>query len=746
MNHFLSLFLLLSWPISGLYILSIFSSSSQIDSAHLPFLPAIARLHPGRCLIHSLQAILSSILRLSSDRLESFSAAFLTLSDHRSLVLVIVRQCNMAPSSLLLSVGSLITSSLVSATALEARQSQTYQLAESWQGESFINDWNFFDGADPTNGYVTYVNQSFAKQSGLVKVTESGSFYMGVDYESTLNPNGAGRESVRIESKNYYTEGLYVIDIEHMPGSICGTWPAFWSVGKNWPNDGEIDIIEGVNLQKANKIVLHTSGSCDVSGSNDMTGTLSSSECGEASGTVGCVVKGTNGSSGDPFNESGGGVYAMEWTDTFIKIWFFPRSQIPASLASGNPDTSSFGTPMAHLQGSCDFAERFKAQKLIIDTTFCGDWAGNVFAESTCPMSDPSSPMQSCVNYVAQNPAAFKEAYWEINSIKIYQYGVSAASSAAVSQATASKVEGTRVSAQAANTATPTVPAPVETTTVPQPAQTNTVATSAADHATPSSAETTTVPAATGAPSVSATEGGDSELESTSTVYVTSTTTICPVAESSSAAAAGGKEDAPSNGTSGAEVAATSVAAAAPAAATSGHPGADAIANSAAATSTDAQSESATSRLTAGALSEIPTAPPEPVSQAVSTGSFDDSDTAQGDSEEQGSIASASIAPSTIPVPASSSAAALGGSSIASSFASSRLIPRPTGSSTAASATAIATWSPTAGESASGTAKESATLTTPSEVFFTPGLSNGANRMSVGLSGLIGVMFIAALA
>ncbi|EAW18996.1 putative GPI anchored endo-1,3(4)-beta-glucanase [Aspergillus fischeri NRRL 181] len=651
----------------------------------------------------------------------------------------------MAPSSLFLSVGSLIASSLVSATALEARQSQTYQLAESWQGESFINDWNFFDRADPTNGYVTYVNQSFAEQSGLVKVTQSGSFYMGVDYESTLNPNGPGRESVRIETKNYYTEGLYVIDIEHMPGSICGTWPAFWSVGKDWPNDGEIDIIEGVNLQKANKIVLHTSGSCDVSGSNDMTGTLSSSECGEASGTVGCVVKGTNGSSGDPFNEAGGGVYAMEWTDTFIKIWFFPRSQIPASLSSGNPDTSSFGTPMAHLQGSCDFAERFKAQKFIIDTTFCGDWAGNVFAESTCPMSDPSSPMQSCVNYVAQNPAAFKEAYWEINSIKVYQYGVSAASSAAVSQATASKVEGTLVSVQAANTATPTVPVPAETTAVPQPAQTNTVATSAADYATQSSAETTTVPAATGAPSVSAAEGGDSELESTSTVYVTSTTTICPVAESSSAAAAGGKKDAPFNGVSGAEVAATSVAAA-PAAATSEHPGADAIANSAAATSTVAKSEGVASQLTAGALSEIPTAPPEPVSQAVSTGSFDDSDTAQGDSEEHGSIASASAAPSTIPVPASSSAAALGGSSIASSFASSRLVPRPTGSSTAASVTAIATWSPTAGERASGTAKGSATLTAPSEVVFTPGLSNGANRMSVGLSGLIGVMFIAALA
>lgn len=83
LKHSLSLFLLLSWPISGLYILSFFNSSSQIDSAHLPFLPAIARLHPGRCQIHSLQSTVSSILHLSSDQLDSFSAAFLDLL-HRS--------------------------------------------------------------------------------------------------------------------------------------------------------------------------------------------------------------------------------------------------------------------------------------------------------------------------------------------------------------------------------------------------------------------------------------------------------------------------------------------------------------------------------------------------------------------------------------------------------------------------------------------------------------------------------------
>lgn len=34
------------------------------------------------------------------------------------------------------------------------------------------------------------------------------------------------------------------MDSVHMPTG-CGTWPAFWSNGPNWPDGGEIDIVEG---------------------------------------------------------------------------------------------------------------------------------------------------------------------------------------------------------------------------------------------------------------------------------------------------------------------------------------------------------------------------------------------------------------------------------------------------------------------------------------------------------------------
>lgn len=428
-------------------------------------------------------------------------------------------------SSLMRRVGSLAASAIIFPGIAHA--ASNYKLKESWEGEKILNHFHFFDNADPTNGFVTYVNQSYAESAGLVRTTDSGSLYLGVDYESVLTVDGPGRESVRIESNEYYDQGLYVVDIQHMPGSICGTWPAFWTVGPDWPTDGEIDIIEGVNKHDANKIVLHTSDTCDVGGGYEMTGDMTSSECGEASGTIGCVVQGQQGSSGDPFNEQGGGVYAMEWQEKYLKIWYFPRSSIPESLTAGTPDVSSFGTPMAHLQGSCNFKERFTHQKLILDTTFCGDWAGGVFGDSGCPVSDPSDPMLSCKNYVAENPAVYKNAYWELNSIKIYQIGGTA------------EVEGTQ-SAAAETTAAETTAAATQTTnggsieeittSTHSVTRTKTVSTT---HSTETAAATTA--AASVASEVDATNTQPvSKTKSTS--YVTSTTTLCPV-ESSQAAA-----------------------------------------------------------------------------------------------------------------------------------------------------------------------------------------------------------------
>ncbi|KAG9993876.1 hypothetical protein KCU78_g18694, partial [Aureobasidium melanogenum] len=123
---------------------------------------------------------------------------------------------------------------------------------------------------------------------------------------------------------------------------------------------------------------------------------------------------------GDGFNANGGGVYAMQWTSEFMKVWFFPRNAIPASISSGSPSPAlDFGTPVGNFDGgSCDIDSHFINHRMIFDTTFCGDWAGSVYSSTSCPLA--SSGGNGCVDYVAGNPSAFTEAYWEVNYIKVF--------------------------------------------------------------------------------------------------------------------------------------------------------------------------------------------------------------------------------------------------------------------------------------------------------------------------------------
>jgi hypothetical protein len=52
----------------------------------------------------------------------------------------------------------------------------------------------------------------------------------------------------------------------------------------------------------------------------------------------------------------------------------------------------------------CDIDAQFAAMSLVIDTTFCGGWAGNSFeGDSVC-----KGLASSCTNYVAGNPSAFE--------------------------------------------------------------------------------------------------------------------------------------------------------------------------------------------------------------------------------------------------------------------------------------------------------------------------------------------------
>jgi hypothetical protein len=298
-------------------------------------------------------------------------------------------------------------------------------LKDDFTGKSLFEAFEFEAISDPTHGAVTYVDGATAWSKGLVSVDEpTGHARMAV--ESKAIATGSGRESVRLKSKAAYQEGLFLIDVVHMPQGN-GTWPSFWTLGAgSWPAGGEIDIIEGVNDRAFNTSTLHTSPDCSmasVDAGATMTGTYGERDCNagdKANGMpyIGCGTTAPPGSFGPSFNDAGGGVFAMAWTKTAIDVWFWPRAIVPADVKAGmNPDPLGWGLPTSHfaLGNECSPAH-FTEHRMILNTTLCGDWAGGVFDGAG------GKGPAACADYVKNNPSAFAKAFWEIASLRTFTF------------------------------------------------------------------------------------------------------------------------------------------------------------------------------------------------------------------------------------------------------------------------------------------------------------------------------------
>ncbi|KAJ7598964.1 glycoside hydrolase family 16 protein [Mycena floridula] len=303
--------------------------------------------------------------------------------------------------------------------ALLAR-SATYSRTANIVGAGF-NDAFFYDAIpDPTSGRVNYVDAVTARSQNLTYAS-SNTFIARSDFKNVLSPAGLGRNSFRLKSNKQYSTSVTIFNVRHMPTG-CGTWPALWSFGDEWPNQGEIDILEGVNDQGPNQSTLHTSDGCVMPASREETGTPILNDCNVAvNGNSGCGVHADSAASyGPSFNAAGGGWYAMERTNTDIRVWFWSRasSNVPADVLAGGTSvsTEAWGTPTAYFPStSCDIASHFGVHNIIINLTFCGDWAGQagIYAQSGCP--------STCNDFVDNNPAAFSEAFFDFESLNIYE-------------------------------------------------------------------------------------------------------------------------------------------------------------------------------------------------------------------------------------------------------------------------------------------------------------------------------------
>ncbi|THH05185.1 hypothetical protein EW145_g4975 [Phellinidium pouzarii] len=308
-------------------------------------------------------------------------------------------------------------------TSLLVSASSVYTLSNEVIGSAFLSDFVWETIADPTHGRANYISQADALAQNLSYVSEDGNaFILRTDDTTTLRASGVGRNSTRIRSVATYTTHVAVFDIRHMPQG-CGTWPAVWETNRyDWPNSGEVDIFEGANDVRPNLSSLHTSANCTMPAQRNMTGTATSLQCSVLdNGNQGCGVLSKKANNyGPAFNAAGGGWYALERTNTYIRVFFWGRNDatVPSDVKKGKccVDTSAWGTPVAVFPStSCDLDSHFGENNIIINLTFCGDWAGapSLFTKAGCP--------GTCVDYVNNNPSAFSNAYWDLGAVRVYE-------------------------------------------------------------------------------------------------------------------------------------------------------------------------------------------------------------------------------------------------------------------------------------------------------------------------------------
>jgi len=298
-----------------------------------------------------------------------------------------------------------------------------YQLVRKYSGSTFFQGWSFYGNYDNlTNGDVWYLDQTNATSQNLAYVNSAGNAIIKVD-NTTNVPYNQKRNSIRITTQDAFPVGTVILfDAVHLPYG-CSVWPSFWTEGANWPQGGEIDIFEMVNLMTNNQMALHTLPGCMKTTGSVQSGTDGSLNCSTGAGCI--VAEASSNSAGSSFAQAGGGVWATQFDASGVFIWFWSRPNIPSNvqqaISSSSLDVSSWGSPSASYPStSCNMSQFFTAQQLVLDVTLCGDWAGVPSVYNATCLNTGSTGICYNDNVIGAGSPHYDNAYFEVSYVAVF--------------------------------------------------------------------------------------------------------------------------------------------------------------------------------------------------------------------------------------------------------------------------------------------------------------------------------------
>ncbi|KAM3521142.1 hypothetical protein MY4038_009166 [Beauveria bassiana] len=327
---------------------------------------------------------------------------------------------------------SLVSWLVAGLSVADRAASLSYTLSKTYDASNFLDEFEF-QTVHLGPGYfapsMNYQNQADALDKGLVSV-QNGKIYLGVD---SKKPSDSGqRPTVRVLSKNSFNQGLVITKFTHLPEPVCGGTPFFGTRGTGeHPNIG-INMYQGWDLYPVKQVGISTSGSghciedqyyharySDGDGPDCPLGIYTTADtlvpqfC--------CFEQISNNIWGFPE----GGIQALEWTSDAIKLYNWPIDAAPSNIESSNPDTSSWGTPSAQfIKPGCDTQKTFSNQTLEFSPGLCGGellWSEDHLDGKYGPSCRVITGEESCHGHVTNKPQAFKNYYFEVENIRIFQ-------------------------------------------------------------------------------------------------------------------------------------------------------------------------------------------------------------------------------------------------------------------------------------------------------------------------------------